>query len=152
MAIATLKLVYKPTVHLRPTPFQCIRKLVPKSVAAVDPDQCTASIPEQQDKPGLELSSLLLVFCDVFEMLNWCCVLFFLRWCDSEMLIFFWFIKIEEENKKAPAWKKLDSKELGLQNSMIARPTKKVLNVLKKKGKCCSLSTYYVCKFRDRIA
>ncbi|KAK7291526.1 hypothetical protein RIF29_06742 [Crotalaria pallida] len=90
MAIATLKLVCKPNLHLRPTtPFQCIRKVVPRSIAAVEAsssDQCTASIPEQQ------------------------------------------------ENKKVQGWKKLNSKELGLKNSMIASPTKKVLNLLKKKG------------------
>ncbi|XP_019464723.1 PREDICTED: uncharacterized protein LOC109363020 [Lupinus angustifolius] len=87
MAMATLKLVCKPNLHIRPTPFQCIRMVVPRSLAVVEAaDQCTASIPEQK------------------------------------------------ENKKVPGWKKLNSKELGLKNSMIASPTKKVLNLLKKKG------------------
>lgn len=31
-------------------------------------------------------------------------------------------------------WKKLNSKELGITNSMISRPTRKVLNNLKQKG------------------
>jgi hypothetical protein len=35
---------------------------------------------------------------------------------------------------KAPEWKKLSSKELGLSNSLISMPTKKVLNGLKKNG------------------
>lgn len=39
-----------------------------------------------------------------------------------------------EGNQKGPAWKKLNSKELGIKNSMIANPTVKVLNRLKKKG------------------
>lgn len=41
---------------------------------------------------------------------------------------------MDEGKKKGPKWKKLDSKELGIKNSMIANPTKKVLNRLKKKG------------------
>uniref|UniRef100_A0A6N2MDP5 Poly A polymerase head domain-containing protein n=1 Tax=Salix viminalis TaxID=40686 RepID=A0A6N2MDP5_SALVM len=35
---------------------------------------------------------------------------------------------------KAPEWRKLSSKELGIGNSLISGPTKKVLNGLKKKG------------------
>ncbi|XP_034215672.1 CCA-adding enzyme-like isoform X2 [Prunus dulcis] len=35
---------------------------------------------------------------------------------------------------KAPAWKKLNSKELGITTSMIDKPTRKVLNGLKRKG------------------
>lgn len=31
-------------------------------------------------------------------------------------------------------WKKLNSRELGITTSMITRPTRKVLNVLKQKG------------------
>ncbi|KAK7358695.1 hypothetical protein VNO77_00633 [Canavalia gladiata] len=85
MAIASLKFACKPNLHFRPAPFQCIRKVVPKSVPTLEAEECSASIHEQ-------------------------------------------------ENKKTPAWKKLNSKELGLRNSMIANPTKKVLNMLKKKG------------------
>lgn len=33
-----------------------------------------------------------------------------------------------------PEWKKLNSKELGISTSMIAKPTKIVLNGLRKKG------------------
>lgn len=36
--------------------------------------------------------------------------------------------------RKAPEWKKLDAAELGISNSMISRPTRVVLNGLKKKG------------------
>ncbi|KAH1111424.1 hypothetical protein GYH30_009986 [Glycine max] len=43
---------------------------------------------------------------------------------------------LENNNNKVWAWKKLNSKELGFRNSMIAVPTKKVMNVLKKKGTC----------------
>ncbi|MED6170731.1 hypothetical protein PIB30_033789 [Stylosanthes scabra] len=88
MAIATLKFASKSNLYiLRPTPFQCIRKVVPKSLALVDADEC--STPSPVPRAG---------------------------------------------DKKLPAWKKLSSKELGLRSSMIAGPTKKVLNVLKKKG------------------
>ncbi|KAL3511493.1 hypothetical protein ACH5RR_030894 [Cinchona calisaya] len=37
-------------------------------------------------------------------------------------------------DNKVPEWKKLSSRELGIQNSMIARPTRLVLNCLRKKG------------------
>ncbi|XP_027340773.1 uncharacterized protein LOC113854114 isoform X2 [Abrus precatorius] len=84
MAIASLRFACKPNLHLRSAPFQCIRKVVPKTVPSVEAEKCSGSSGEQ--------------------------------------------------DKKAPAWKKLNSKELGLRNSMIANPTKKVLNMLKKKG------------------
>ncbi|GMH01111.1 hypothetical protein Nepgr_002950 [Nepenthes gracilis] len=38
------------------------------------------------------------------------------------------------DQKKVPEWKKLNSKELGISTSMIARPTRVVLNGLRKKG------------------
>ncbi|KAM2105950.1 hypothetical protein ACFX1R_016399 [Malus domestica] len=38
------------------------------------------------------------------------------------------------KNVKAPVWKKLNSKELGITTSMIDKPTRKVLNGLKRKG------------------
>ncbi|XP_048445684.1 poly(A) polymerase I isoform X3 [Pyrus x bretschneideri] len=38
------------------------------------------------------------------------------------------------EDAKAPAWKKLNSTELGITTSMIDKPTRKVLNGLKRKG------------------
>ncbi|XP_057419592.1 uncharacterized protein LOC130713803 [Lotus japonicus] len=87
MATATtLKFVCKPNLHLRIAPFQCVRKVVPRSVPPAEAEECSGgSIREQ-------------------------------------------------ENKKTPAWKKLNSKELGLRNSMIAHPTKRVLSTLKKKG------------------
>ncbi|KAG5014423.1 hypothetical protein JHK85_020559 [Glycine max] len=97
MAIATLKFACKPNFLLRPAPFQCIRKLVPKSLPTVEVEECRGSTPEQGKG-------------------------------TSEKLI------LENNNSKVQAWKKLNSKELGLRNSMIAVPTKKVLNVLKKKG------------------
>lgn len=40
------------------------------------------------------------------------------------------------EDAKAPAWKKLNSTELGITTSMIDKPTRKVLNGLKRKGTC----------------
>ncbi|KAJ6414795.1 hypothetical protein OIU84_003751 [Salix udensis] len=36
--------------------------------------------------------------------------------------------------RKAPEWKKLDAEELGISNSMISKPTRVVLNGLKRKG------------------
>jgi len=35
---------------------------------------------------------------------------------------------------KAPEWKKLNSKDLGITTSMISKPTRIVLNGLKSKG------------------
>lgn len=35
---------------------------------------------------------------------------------------------------KAPEWKKLNSKDLGITSSMISKPTRLVLNGLKSKG------------------
>ncbi|ESW31975.1 hypothetical protein PHAVU_002G283000 [Phaseolus vulgaris] len=93
MAIATLKFACKPNPLLRSAPFQCVRKVVPKSLPTLEVEECRGSTRER----GKGTNEL-------------------------------------ENNSKVPAWKKLDSKELGLRNSMIAVPTKKVLNVLKKKG------------------
>lgn len=39
-----------------------------------------------------------------------------------------------KKDHKVPEWKKLNSKELGISTSMIAKPTKKVLNGLKQRG------------------
>ncbi|CAN1133420.1 Poly(A) polymerase I [Linum perenne] len=39
-----------------------------------------------------------------------------------------------EGGENSPAWKKLNSMELGISTSMISKPTRKVLNVLKKRG------------------
>ncbi|CAL5214713.1 unnamed protein product [Lathyrus oleraceus] len=86
MAIPTLNLVCKSNLHLRPLPFQCLRKVVPRSVPSVEPEESNR---------------------------------------DSNR---------KQVNKKAPAWKKFNSKELGFRNSMITSPIKKVLNALKKKG------------------
>lgn len=47
---------------------------------------------------------------------------------------FFQFWNLFLGDCKAPEWKKLSSKELGLSNSLISMPTKKVLNGLKKNG------------------
>ncbi|XP_010929642.1 uncharacterized protein [Elaeis guineensis] len=38
------------------------------------------------------------------------------------------------EGVKGPAWKKMSSKDLGIKTSMIAKPTRSVLNALRKKG------------------
>ncbi|TXG54440.1 hypothetical protein EZV62_019696 [Acer yangbiense] len=45
-------------------------------------------------------------------------------------------LKVEgsESSRKKPEWKKLNAKDLGISTSMIDRPTRKVLNGLKKKG------------------
>ncbi|XP_062027661.1 uncharacterized protein LOC133743671 isoform X1 [Rosa rugosa] len=40
----------------------------------------------------------------------------------------------DEGDGKAPQWKKLNSKEVGISSSMIDKPTRKVLNGLKRKG------------------
>ncbi|XP_019417830.1 PREDICTED: uncharacterized protein LOC109328701 isoform X1 [Lupinus angustifolius] len=90
MAVAGLKFVCKPNLHLPPTPFQCLRKVVPRFVATV------------QTKP------------------------FANQQCSTSFN--------EEEDKKPSAWKRLNSKELGIRNSMIGMTTKKVLNGLKKRG------------------
>lgn len=45
-------------------------------------------------------------------------------------------ILIEIGDENAPKWKKLSSEELGISTSMIAKPTRVVLNGLKKKGMC----------------
>ncbi|XP_061979946.1 uncharacterized protein LOC133700434 isoform X4 [Populus nigra] len=42
--------------------------------------------------------------------------------------------KVVNGERKAPEWKKLDAEELGISNSMISRPTRVVINGLKKKG------------------
>uniref|UniRef100_A0A5B7BUX5 Polynucleotide adenylyltransferase n=1 Tax=Davidia involucrata TaxID=16924 RepID=A0A5B7BUX5_DAVIN len=42
--------------------------------------------------------------------------------------------RVIEGGHKAPEWKRLSSKDLGITNSMIARPTRVVLNGLKRKG------------------
>lgn len=42
--------------------------------------------------------------------------------------------KVVNGERKAPEWKKLNAEELGVSNSMISRPTRVVLNGLKKKG------------------
>lgn len=39
-----------------------------------------------------------------------------------------------KETGSPPAWKRVDSKELGIHNSMIGISTRKVLNGLKKRG------------------
>ncbi|BAT73149.1 uncharacterized protein HKW66_Vig0013880 [Vigna angularis] len=96
MVIATLKFACKPNPLLRSAPFQCVRKVVPKSLPALQVEECNASTRGRGKG-------------------------------TSEKFIL-------ENNSKVPAWKKLDSKELGLRNSMITVPTRKVLNVLKKKG------------------
>lgn len=45
-------------------------------------------------------------------------------------------------DQKVPEWKKLNSKELGISTSMIAKPTRKVLNGLKRKGMHLSYSWF----------
>ncbi|XP_020233539.1 uncharacterized protein LOC109813709 isoform X2 [Cajanus cajan] len=95
MAITTLKFACKPNLLLRSVPFQCVRKVVPKSLPTLQAEECSVPTREHGKRTREEL--------------------------------------ILEKNK-VPEWKKLNSKELGLRNSMIATPTKKVLNVLKKKG------------------
>ncbi|XP_057466453.1 uncharacterized protein LOC130755899 isoform X1 [Actinidia eriantha] len=42
--------------------------------------------------------------------------------------------RVFEGDCKGPKWKKLSSKDLGISNSMIAKPTRVVLNGLKRKG------------------
>ncbi|KAJ1405874.1 hypothetical protein SESBI_25527 [Sesbania bispinosa] len=52
MAIATLKFVCKPNLHLCPTPFQCVRKVVPRSVPTVESEESSGLIREQENKKG----------------------------------------------------------------------------------------------------
>ena len=54
-------------------------------------------------------------------------------WCESG-----------NGDRKAPEWKKLSSKDLGIRTSMIAKPTRLVLNGLKEKG-------YEVYNFCDKL-
>ncbi|KAF8390726.1 hypothetical protein HHK36_025253 [Tetracentron sinense] len=42
--------------------------------------------------------------------------------------------RVDNSDRKAPDWKKLSSKDLGITTSMIAKPTRLVLNGLRKKG------------------
>lgn len=53
-------------------------------------------------------------------------------------LFIFYGVEVGELDKKKPEWKKLNAKDLGISTSMIDKPTRKVLNGLKKKGFCCS--------------
>ncbi|KAL1364518.1 uncharacterized protein [Arachis hypogaea] len=54
MAIATLKFASRSNLYiLRPTPFQCIRKVVPKSLALVDAEAC--STPSPVPRPGYDV-------------------------------------------------------------------------------------------------
>ena len=46
---------------------------------------------------------------------------------------------------KAPQWKKLNSKELGISSSMIDKPTRKVLNGLKRKDEHCIFIVFNWC-------
>ncbi|RDY03610.1 pcnB, partial [Mucuna pruriens] len=107
MSIATLKFACKPNLLPRPAPFQCVRKVVPKSLPTVEPEECSVSIREQGNFSFFSFKCSITLLCSFIEA---------------------------EINNKVPAWKKLNSKELGLRNSMIANPTRKVLNGLKKKG------------------
>ncbi|KAK7316854.1 hypothetical protein RJT34_00610 [Clitoria ternatea] len=90
MAVGGLKLMRKPNLHLPSTPFQCLRKVVPRSVAAVEAESFT----KDQDSSSVHA----------------------------------------KESKNVPAWKRLNSRELGVCNSMIGNTAKKVLNGLKKRG------------------
>lgn len=45
-------------------------------------------------------------------------------------------------DQKALEWKRLNSKELGISTSMITKPTRKVLNGLKRKGKNLAYSWF----------
>ncbi|CAK8579107.1 unnamed protein product [Lathyrus sativus] len=48
MAISTLKLVCKSNLHLRPLPFQCVRKAVPRSVPSVEPQERNRDLNRKQ--------------------------------------------------------------------------------------------------------
>lgn len=55
----------------------------------------------------------------------------FMYFCGNCMLS---FCPVDGDSQ-APRWKKLSSVELGIRSSMISKPTRVVLNALKKKGK-----------------
>ena len=52
--------------------------------------------------------------------------------------IIFYGVEVGGMYPKKPEWKKLNAKDLGVSTSMIDKPTRKVLNGLKKKGVYCS--------------
>jgi hypothetical protein len=45
-------------------------------------------------------------------------------------------IEVVGRNSKGHEWKKLNSEELGIETWMISKPTRMVLNGLRKKGLC----------------
>lgn len=62
-------------------------------------------------------------------------VLKFLVLFRRSFFVIVWYLDVGKADSKAPEWKKLNSKDLGIRtSSMIASPVKYVLNGLKKKG------------------
>lgn len=51
-----------------------------------------------------------------------------------------------------PKWRKLNSTELGISNSKISKPTRKVLNGLKRKGRCPLLLTAVCIGSRELVS
>lgn len=48
--------------------------------------------------------------------------------------IYLFKCEVDEGNCKAPEWKRLSSKDLGISNSSISKPSRVVLDRLKKEG------------------
>ncbi|KAL9268863.1 Poly(A) polymerase I-like protein [Drosera capensis] len=99
----------------------------------------------------LKVFSWIDIYCSVVD----CCL-------DCTTTDYWWFELggmewiIEERKKAAPKWKKLSSEGLGITSSMIAKPTKFVLNGFKRKGYevylvgCCVLRTFPRCRIIGR--
>ncbi|XP_044494149.1 poly(A) polymerase I-like isoform X2 [Mangifera indica] len=96
MAFSGLAFACKPHFTLRPSLFNCMRKVRFSSVAAIEMLDDAEPLINHNSNP--------------------------LRG------------KVCELNRKKPEWKKLKAEDLGISTSMINKPTKKVLNGLKKKG------------------
>lgn len=67
----------------------------------------------------------------LWESLNFCTFFGSISWGE-----------VSGGDQKALEWKRLNSKELGISTSMITKPTRKVLNGLKRKGKHLAYSWF----------
>lgn len=135
MAIAGLSSVCKPRFSLRPRPlFHCLSKASLGAVAAIqtldDTDSIlkhTISNTDTSHSQGTFKFHLFFTYSLRFSIFLRA-VIFDMFRCMRACVI------VDTSNTAKPEWKKLNSKELGISTSMIDRPTRKVLNGLKKKG------------------
>ncbi|GLT39940.1 hypothetical protein SLA2020_141050 [Shorea laevis] len=107
MAVSGLSFACRPHFSLRPPVFYCFRRNALGSFAAIQ----TLDEPES-------------AFSDIFRTLDTS------HGKGSRVL----GVKIGEGNLKMAEWKKIDSKDLGISTSKIAKPTKRVLSCLRKRG------------------